>query len=112
MLALQKMCLATFHLDLGLHSMCMSRLHALHHAAYFITHVHVPTITCLLLRTLYTSHVHYTVGSPSLANNAMHSPSSSLHVHTVCTGPAPMVRLLGPWPYRFFVKADVRSTFG
>ena len=77
MLALQKMSLATFHIELGLHSMCMSQLHALyiHHAAYFIPHVHVPTITCLLLRTLYTSHVHYTVGSLPLANNAMHSPS-------------------------------------
>ena len=46
-------------------------------SAYFILHVHVPTITCLLLRTLYiyTSHIHYAVLSLSLANNAMHSPS-------------------------------------
>ena len=47
----------------------------IHHAAYFIPHVHVPTITCLLLRTLYASHVHYAVGSLPLANNGMHSPS-------------------------------------
>ena len=46
------------------------------HAAFFILHVHVPTITCLLLRTLYTSHVHCAVGSLPLANNAMHSPSN------------------------------------
>ena len=30
MLAMQKMSLATFHIELGLYSMCMSRLHALY----------------------------------------------------------------------------------
>ena len=57
-LALQKMSLATFHIELELHSMCMSRLHVKLNAAYYILHG-----TCLLLRTLYTSHVHYAVGS-------------------------------------------------
>ena len=64
-LALQEMSLATFRIELGLHSMCMSRLHAL----YFMLRTpmtlarelhggvparlveDVPTITCLLLRT-------------------------------------------------------------
>ena len=54
------------------------------HAAYFILHVHVPTITSLLLRMclyLYTSHVHYAVGSLPLANNAMHSPSIYIYIY-------------------------------
>ena len=52
-LALQKMSLATFHIaSLHVH---VSTTCFIHHAAYFIPLVHVPTITCLLFRTLYTS---------------------------------------------------------
>ena len=41
------------------------------------TIVNTNTVYCaLLLRKLYTSHVHYAVGSLPLANNAMHSPSN------------------------------------
>ena len=47
--------------------------------------MHVPTITCLLLRTwagnLYTSHVHYAVGTLPFANNAMHSPSIHIYIY-------------------------------
>ena len=76
MLALQKMSLATFHnynIELGLHFMCMSRLYAL----YFMLHTSY-SMCMYLLRKLYTSHVHYAVGSLPLANNAMHSPSSNV----------------------------------
>ena len=65
---------------LALQKMASLHVHAptTFRAAYFILHVPVPTITCLLLRTclqLYTFHVHYAVGSLPLANNAMHSLS-------------------------------------
>ena len=48
--ALQK---STFHIELGLHSMPVhvSTTCFILHAAHFILHVHVRTITCLLLRT-------------------------------------------------------------
>ena len=43
-LALQEMSLATFHIELGLHSMCMSPLHAL----YFM--LHTSYSMCMYLR--------------------------------------------------------------
>ena len=45
MLALQEMSLATFRIELGLHSMCMSRLHAL----YFMLHTSYSMCMYLLL---------------------------------------------------------------
>ena len=80
MLALQKMSLATSHnynIELGLHFMCMSRLHAL----YFMLHTSHSMCMYLVLASqevfiaICTSHVHYAVGSLPLANNATHSPS-------------------------------------
>ena len=96
-LALQEMSLAQFHImyRVGaslhrLHALCIM-LHTSYPPIYdnvlasqdvFIAIGCTYRITCLLLRTcLYTSHVHYTVGSLLLANNAMHSPSIYTYIY-------------------------------
>ena len=55
--------------------MCMSRIHALYfmlHTSYSMC-MYIPS--ACFSGSVYTSHVHYAVGSLPLANNAMHSPS-------------------------------------
>ena len=48
------------------------------HAAFFILHVHVFTYDNLLAsQDVFIAHVHNAVGSLPLANNAIHSPSTT-----------------------------------
>ena len=58
MLALQKMSLATFHIELGLQFMCMSRLHALDfmlHTSYSMC-MYIPCACCYIyLKDMFNS---------------------------------------------------------